>query len=152
MIEREFHTSVRAEAVGAPGEHSDRVVEPLDGAAGDPGPGLKAMEQEFLGGVRRPGDPLDGFDPAAHGPPAPVAPEAPSIRNRAIAPGLLDGLFQIPAAGGGQTTGQQAFQLGPAAATNSAAAARQRPADYLEGLGQAASAQASGLLPTDLMS
>ena len=45
MVERDFHGFIGANAVGTPGHHSDLVVEPLDGAAGDLSLGPKPVQR-----------------------------------------------------------------------------------------------------------
>ena len=51
MIQGNFHRVIGAEAIGSSGDHSDFVVQALDGAAGDFALGLEPVQEQFLMGA-----------------------------------------------------------------------------------------------------
>ena len=140
MIESGFHGVVGAKAVGSSGDHSDFVVEALDGAVGDFAFGPEPIEDEFFVGAEHAGDLAQGLEAAAQGAFAPDIQEGGSPGEGAVVPEVLEGFLERPGPGRGQPGAEQAVESLLGVAANAAAAAQQLPAQVLElgGLGSAA--------------
>src|SRR6266568_2534849 len=113
VIKGDFHSVVGTKAVGSSGNHSDFVIEALDGAVGDLFFGAKPVKDERLMCTQHPGYLFHRFQTAAHGPEAPVVEKAASPEHGLVLPEIGEGFLQIPGSCGGQLAGQQGIELLP---------------------------------------
>src|ERR1700676_1754888 len=123
VIEGNFHSAVGTKSVGSSGNHSDFVVETLDGAIGDLSLGAKPVQDQRLMCAQHPGYLFHRFQTAPHGPEAPVVEKAAGPDHGLVLPEIGEGFLQIPGPCGGQLTGQQGIELLPSPPAYPAAAA-----------------------------
>src|ERR1019366_2397437 len=123
VIKGNFHSLVGTKAVGSSGNHSDFVVETLNGAIGDFSFGSKPIQDQRLMGAQHPGHLFHRFQTATHGPGAPIVEKATGPDHGFVVPEIGEGLLQIPGPCGGQLAGQQGIELLPNPPAYPAAAA-----------------------------
>ena len=136
MIQGHFHRVKGSKAVGSSGHHSDLVVETFHGARGDFPFGPEPIEKKFLVGPESPGDPLHGFEAAAHDLRGPAIQESAGPDEGFVVPDVLKGLLEVPSPGGGQLAGEQRIELAPCMTSDPAGSAQQLPAHVLEASGR----------------
>ena len=147
MIESRFHRRVGAKAIGSSGHHSDFIVEALDRAVGDFAFGSKPIKDEVFVRAEHAGDFAHGLDPAAESALTPDIQEGSGPSERAVAPEVLEGLFEHPSPAGGQLAVQEAQQFAFGFATDAAAAAEQFPTHAFEAVGLGPAVQSAVLGP-----
>jgi hypothetical protein len=113
VIKGNFHSFVGTKAVGSSSNHSDFVVEALNGAIGDFSFCPKPIQDRRLMGAQHPGHPFHRFETATHGPEAPIVEKAAGPDHGFVLPEMGEGLLQIPGPCGGQLAGQQGIELLP---------------------------------------
>src|ERR1035437_821153 len=122
VIEGNFHSLVGTKAVGSSGNHSDFVVEALNGAIGNFFFGPKPIQDQRLMGAQHAGHPFHRFQTAPHGPGAPVVEKSAGPDHGFVLPEMGKGLLQIPGPCGGQLAGEQGIELLPSSPAYPAAA------------------------------
>ena len=123
MIKGSFYSFVGAKAVGSSGDHSDFVVEALNGAIGDFSFGPKPVQDQRLMGAQHPGYLFHRFQTAPHGSEAPIVEKAAGPSHGFVLPEIGERFLQIPSPCGGQLAAQQGIELLPSPPAHPAAAA-----------------------------
>ena len=123
MIKSNFHSIEGTKAVGSSGNHSNFVIETLNGTIGDFSFGSKPIQDQRLVGAQHPGHLFHRFQTATHGPGAPIVEKATGPDHGFVLPEIGEGLLQIPGPCGGQFAGQQGIELLPNPPAYPAAAA-----------------------------
>src|SRR5450756_1001026 len=123
VIKGNFHSVEGTKAVGSSGNHSDFVIETLNGTIGDFSFGSKPIQYQRLMGAQHAGHPFHRFQTATHGPGAPIVEKGAGPNHGFVVPEMGEGLLQIPGPCGGQLAGKQGFELLPSPPAYPAAAA-----------------------------
>src|SRR5215472_11804426 len=111
VIQGNFHSLVGTKAVGSSGNHSNFVVESLDGAAGDLSFGAKPIQDQGLMSAEHSGYLLHRFQAAAHRPVAPIVEKGSRPDYGSVVPEVGESLLQLPGPRGGQLAGEQGVEF-----------------------------------------
>src|SRR5450756_1249000 len=123
VIKGNFHSVEGTKAVGSSGNHSDFVIETLNGTIGDFSFGSKPIQYQRLMGAQHAGHPFHRFQTATRGPGAPIVEKGAGPNHGFVVPEMGEGLLQIPGRCGGQLAGEQGIELLPGPPAYPAAAA-----------------------------
>ncbi len=136
---------ISAKAVGPSGDHSDLVVEALDGTVGDFTFGPEPIENKFLVGAEHAGDLAHGLDTTAQSAFAPDIQEGSGPSEGSVGPEVMESFLEHPGSGGGQFGMEKSVEFLLGVAADAAATAQQFPAHVFELGGLRSAAQLAAL-------